>query len=78
MPKQDDPYRKLHTCRGTNLDYDMLCQPTISYNEEKEGDNLSSNRLINHKIIDDQQGEFFSVPTMCTGEKYIDEVRRVK
>ena len=29
----------------------MLCAPKITDNEEKEGDNLISNRLINLKIF---------------------------
>ena len=29
----------------------MLCEPNISYNKEKERDNLSGNRLINLKIL---------------------------
>ena len=29
----------------------MLCEPKASYNEEKEGDNLSSNRIINLGIL---------------------------
>ena len=48
-PKQDDSDWKFQTHRGTNLAYDMLCEPISSDNEEKEGDNLSRNRLINLK-----------------------------
>ena len=45
--KQDDLDRKFQTHRGTNLDYDMLCEPIGSENEEKEGDNLSGHLLTN-------------------------------
>ena len=48
-PKQDYSDWIFQTYRGTNLDYDMLCDPTSSDNEEKEGDNLSSNHLMNQK-----------------------------
>ena len=48
-PKQDDSDWKFQTYRSTNLAYDMLCEPKSSDNEEKEGDNISGNRLINQK-----------------------------
>ena len=48
-PKQDYSDWIFQTYRGTNLDYDMLCEPTSSDNEEKEGDGLSNNCLINLK-----------------------------
>ena len=51
MTKQDDPEWKFHTYRVNNLFYDMLCDPTSSDNEEKEGDNLSGNCLINLKKL---------------------------
>ena len=50
-PKQDDSGCKFHTYRGTNLSYDILCEPTSSYNEEKEGDDLSNNCLINQNKL---------------------------
>ena len=45
-PKQDDPDWIFQTYRGTNVDYEMLCEPTSSENEEKEGDNISGNSLF--------------------------------
>ena len=48
-PKQDNSVWKFQTYRGNNLDYDLLCEPTSSDNEEKEGDNLSDNCLVNQK-----------------------------
>ena len=47
--KQDDPDWKFHTYRSNNLDYYILCEPTRSDNEDKEGDSLRGNRLINIK-----------------------------
>ena len=49
MPKDDDKEWKFQTYMGINLSYEMLCEPTCLDNEEKEGDNLSGNRLINLK-----------------------------
>ena len=49
--KQDDPDCKFQICWGIHLDYDMLCEPTSSDNEEKEGDGLSNNCLINLKHL---------------------------
>ena len=51
MPRQDDREYKFNTYRVKNLDYDMLCEPISSDNQEKEGENLSSNCLINIKIL---------------------------
>ena len=51
IPKQDDPEWKFQSYRGTNLAYDILCEPICSDNENKEGDNLSGNRVINLKIL---------------------------
>ena len=50
-PKQDDSDWIFHIHRGSNLAYDMLCDPTCLDNEEEEGDNLSSNFIINLKIL---------------------------
>ena len=35
---------------GTNLAYDILCDPESLNHKEKEEDNLSGNRLINLNI----------------------------
>ena len=51
MPKDDDKECKFQTYRGTNLDYDLLCEPTCLDHKEKEGDNLSGGRLINLQIL---------------------------
>ena len=52
-PKEGDSDCKFETysiigCNwGTNLTYGMLYYPLILENKEKEGDNISGNRLIN-------------------------------
>ena len=51
MPKYDDKEWKFQTCMSNNLDYDMLCETTCLDNEEKEGDDISSNCLISLKIL---------------------------
>ena len=35
--------------KGTNLSYDMMCKSVNSDQEEKEGDVLNGNRIINLK-----------------------------
>ena len=37
---------KFHIYKGTNLDYDMLCESVNSYQEEKEGDLPNGNCII--------------------------------
>ena len=59
MTKQDDPECKLQTYRGTNLAQDMSCEPASSDNEEKKGDNLSGNFLINVILFDNHQRVIF-------------------
>ena len=44
---QDHSDWKFQTYRSNNLSYEMLCEVTSSYNEQKEGYILSGNRLIN-------------------------------
>ena len=63
---------------GTNLAYDMLCEPSSSDNEEKDGDYLSSNRLINMKLLATNKYIFFCEPTVCTWEGCKNEIRRGK
>ena len=46
--KQNDDW-KFHSYKGTNLGYDMMCESENSNQEEKEGDVLNSNRIINLK-----------------------------
>ena len=46
--KQNDDW-KIHGYKGTNLGYDMICESAKSDQEEKEGDILNSNCIINLK-----------------------------
>ena len=46
--KQNDDW-DFQSYKGTNLDYDMMCESVKSDQEEKEGDVLNSNRIINLK-----------------------------
>ena len=45
--KHNENYWKFHSYKGTNLGYDMLCESVNSDQEEKEGDLLNGNRIIN-------------------------------
>ena len=38
---------KFHGYKGSNLGYDMMCESVNSDQEEKEGDELNGNRIIN-------------------------------
>ena len=40
---------KFHSYKGTNLGYDMMCESVNSGQEEKEGDVLNGNHIINLK-----------------------------
>ena len=42
---------KFHGYTGTNLGYDMMCESINSDQEEKEGDILNGNRIINRKNL---------------------------
>ena len=44
--KQNNDW-KLHGYKGSNLFYDMMCESMNSDQEEKEGDVLNGNRIIN-------------------------------
>ena len=44
--KQNDDWI-FHCYKGTNLGYDMMCESVNSDQEEKEGDVLNANRIIN-------------------------------
>ena len=48
--KQNDDWR-FHTYKGTSLGYDMMCESVNSDQEEKEGDVLNGNRIINLKNL---------------------------
>ena len=65
--KQDYSDWKFQTYRSTALAYDIFYEPTSSYNEENEGDNLSGNHLINLQILTTNI-DIFCVPIICTGE----------
>ena len=45
--KHNDNYWKFQSCKGTNLGYDTLCESVNSDQEEKEGDAINGNRIIN-------------------------------
>ena len=45
--KKYENYWKFQSYKGTNLGYDMLCESVNSDQEEKEGDLLNGNRIIN-------------------------------
>ena len=49
--KQNDNDWKFQIYKGTNLGYDMMCESIISDQEEKEGDVLNSNCIINLKNL---------------------------
>ena len=49
--KQNDNYWKLQSYKGTNLGYDMMCESVNSDQEEKQGDILNGNRIINLKNL---------------------------
>ena len=44
---QNDNDWKFKSYKGTNLGYDMMCESINSDQEEKEGDVLNGNRIIN-------------------------------
>ena len=48
--KQNDDW-SFHSYKGTNLSYDMICESVNSDQEEKEGDVLNGNRVINLKNL---------------------------
>ena len=47
--KQNENDQKFKGYKGTNLGYDMMCGSINSDKEEKEGDLLNGNRIINLK-----------------------------
>ena len=44
---QNDNDWKFKSYKGSNLGYDMMCESINSGQEEKEGDVLNGNRIIN-------------------------------
>ena len=51
---------KFHGYKGSNFGYDMMCESVHSDQEEKEGDVLNGNRIINLKEFDHKH-RFFLV-----------------
>ena len=49
--KQNDNCWGFHSYKGTNLGYDMICESVNSDQEEKKGDLLNGNRIINLKNL---------------------------
>ena len=49
--KHNDNDWKFQCYKGTNLGYDMMCESVNSDQEEKEGDVLNGNRIINLKNL---------------------------
>ena len=49
--KQNDNDCKVQSYKGTKLGYDMICKSINSDQEEKEGDVLNSNFIINLKNL---------------------------
>ena len=49
--KQNDNDWEFQSYKGTNLGYDMMCESINSDEEEKEGDVLNGNRIINLKNL---------------------------
>ena len=55
--KQNDDW-KFKRYKGTNLGYDMMCESVNSDQEEKEGDVLNGNRIINLKNFNTNMDKF--------------------
>ena len=55
----------------------MMCESVNSDQEEKGGDVLNSNRIINLKNLITNI-DFFGVQTVCTREGTTDKIRTVK
>ena len=49
--KQNDNDGKFQSYKGTNLGYDMISESVNSDQEEKEGDLLNGNHIINLKNL---------------------------
>ena len=75
--KHNDNDWKFQKYKGTNLDYDMLSESVNTYQEEKEGDVLKGNLIINLKSLSTNI-EKKIVQRMCKGEGYTDKIRRGK
>ena len=69
-PKDDDSDWTLQTYKDIILDFEMLYEPTISDNEEKEGDNCSGNHLVNPKKLTTSIDKSL-VCQQCVQEKFL-------
>ena len=49
---------KFQSYKGTNLGYDMICESVNSDQEEKEGDLLNGNHIINLKNLITNMNKF--------------------
>ena len=61
-------YCKFHSYKATKLVYDMMCESVNSDQEEKEGDVINSNRIINLKNLITNIDNFL-VCKECTCER---------
>ena len=66
---QNDDW-KFHGYKGANLGYDMMCESVNSDQEEKEGDVLNGNRIINLKNLITNM-DIFLVCKECAQEREI-------
>ena len=57
--KHNDNDWKFQGYKGTNLGYDMICESISSDQEEKEGDVLNGNHIINLKNFISNIDTFF-------------------
>ena len=69
---------KFKSYKGTNLGYDMMCESVNCDQEEKVGDVLNGNRIINLKNLITNIYIYFGVQIMCTGEGTTDKIGRGK
>ena len=53
----------------------MICESINSDQQEKEGDLLNGNRIINPKNLITNIDTFFGVQRMCTGEGTTDKIK---
>ena len=56
----------------------MMCESVKSVQEEKEGDVLNGNRIINLKNLITNIDIFFAVQIVCTRDGTTDKIRRRK
>ena len=66
--KQNYDDWKFHSYKGTNLGYDIICGSVNSDQEEKQGDVLNGNRIINLENLITNIDKFL-VCKECTQER---------